>query len=318
MKTKLHWITLLTGCVLCAAATAQQYPERAVRIITVGSDPAMPRIIAQELSTTLGQQVYVEEHGGASGTIGAAIAARAPADGYTFVVATSTHMVTPHFYKLSYDIMRDFEPVSMLATSPFVLLAHPSLPVVTMHDLVKLAKSKPGQLNYSATAPGSGSMLPFEAFKSLTGIDIVHVPYKTVAAALIDALAGQVPLTMSPAPSSLGQVNAKRLRALAVTTSKRSASLPDTPTFIEQGVQISLAAWFGIMAPAKTPPAIVSRMNTEVVKAMRNPPIRERVLSLAMDPAEGSAAEFTAFMKADIVRWTDAVKAAKLDNIPKQ
>lgn len=318
MITRLRWATMLAGCALCTTASAQQYPDKPVRIITVGSDPAMPRILAQELSGTLGQQVYVEERAGASGTIGAEAASRAPADGYTLLVATSTHMVTPHFYKLSYDILRDFEPVSLLASSPFVLLAHPSLPVVTLQDLIKLAKAKPGQLNYSATAAGSASMLPFEAFNTAAGIKIVHVPYKAVSGALIDAVAGQVPLTMSPAPSSLGQVSANRLRALAVTTPKRTAALPNVPTFAEQGIPISLAAWFGIVVPAKTPPAIIARLNTEIVKAMRKPALRERVLSLAMDPGENSPAEFTAFMKEDIVRWTDAVKAARLDNVQKQ
>jgi tripartite-type tricarboxylate transporter receptor subunit TctC len=304
------------GCALSAAAVAQQYPARPIRFITVGADDAMPRLLAQDLSATLGQQVFIEEHAGASGTIGAELASRAPADGYNFMVATSTHMVTPHFYKLTYDLLRDFEPVSLLASTPFVLLAHPSLPVATLQALIKLAKAKPGQLNYSATATGSTSMLSCELFKAAAGVNIVHVPYKSVSAALIDAVAGQVDLTMSVTPSALAQIRAHRVRALAVTTPQRSAVLPEVPTFFEQGVTpVVMPAWFGLVAPAKTPPAIIARMNAEVVKALRKPAIRERVLSFAMEPAENTPEEFMAHMKADMARWSDAVKAAKLDTL---
>ena len=226
-------LTALLACAAALPALAQQYPARPVRFITVGADDAMPRLVAQELAAPLGQQVYVEDHPGASGTIGAEVAARAAPDGYSFMVATTTHMVTPHFYKLSYDFQRDFEPVTLMATSPFVLLAHPALPVRSLQDLIKLARANPGKLNYSATATGSTTMLSCELFKATTGVNITHVPYKSVGAALVDALAGQVPLTMSVAASSLVQVKAGRLRALAVTTPQRSAVLPDVPTFFE-------------------------------------------------------------------------------------
>ena len=179
MNIKLICAAALLACV--CNALAQPYPSRPVRFITVGADDAMPRLLAQELSATLGVQVYIEEHAGASGTIGAEVAARAPADGYNFMVATSTHMVTPHFYKLNYDILRDFEPVSMLASSPFVMLAHPSLPVAATPDLVRLARANPGKLLYGATATGSTTMLSFELFKAAAGINVVHVPYKSVA-----------------------------------------------------------------------------------------------------------------------------------------
>ena len=314
MNSKLVWITGLAVCALSAAAAAQQYPARAIRFITVGADDAMPRLLAQDLSGALGQQVFIEEHAGASGTIGAEVAFRAAADGYNFMVATSTHMVTPHFYKLPYDILRDFEPVTLLASTPFVLLAHPSLPVKSLDDLIKLAKARPGQLNYSATATGSTSMLSAELFKASVGITIVHVPFRSVSAALIDAVAGQVDLTMSVTPSALAQIKARRMRALAVTTPKRSAVLPDVPTFVEQGVpQVAMPAWFGLVAPAKTPPAMIARVNAEVVKSLRKQSLRERVLAVAMEPAESTPEELTAHMKADMARWSDAVKAARLD-----
>ncbi len=318
MKYGQYCVALMLAWALGASAFAQQYPNRPIRLITVGADPAMPRLLAQHLSGTLGQQVYVEEHAGASGTIGAEVASRAPADGYTFLIATSTHMVTPHFYKLSYDIQRDFAPVTLLASTPFVLLAHPSLPVTNLQDLIKLAKANPGKLNYSATATGSTSMLSCELFKAAAGINIVHVPYKSVGAALIDTIAGQVPLTMSVTPSALPQIMSGRVRALAVTTPKRSAVLPEVPSFVELGLPVALPAWFGLLAPAGTAPAIISRMNGEVVKALRVPAIRERVLSFAMDPAENTPEEFAAFIKSDMARWTNAVKAAKLDTALKQ
>jgi len=316
MNANLRSVAVMAGWLLCAAASAQPWPTKPIRFITVGADPAMPRLLAQAISGPLGQQVYIEEHPGASGTIGAEVASRAPADGYSFLIATSTHMVTPHFYKLSYDILRDFEPITLLASSSFVLLAHPSLPVKTLADLIKLARAKPGQLNYSATSAGSTSMLTAEMFKASAHVNIVHVPYKSVSAALTDVIAGQVDLGLSVTPSALAQINAHRVRALAVSTPKRSAPLPDVPTFVEQGLpKVAVSAWFGLMAPARTPAPIIERMHAEVIKAMRVPALRERILSLALEPGENTPAEFTAFMKADLARWSQAVKDANVPTV---
>ncbi len=314
MYTNSRILAVVLGAMLWAGASAQQYPNKPIRFITVGADDAMPRILAQVISGPLGQQVFIEEHAGASGTIGAEVASRAPADGYTFMIATSTHMVTPHFYKLSYDILRDFAPVSLLASTPFVLLSHPSLPVKTLEELVKLAQARPGQLNYSATSAGSTSMLTAEMFKAGARVNIVHIPYKSVAAALTDVIAGQVHLCLSVTPSALPQIQAHRVRALAVSTPKRSAVLPDVPTFAEQGLpKVSSPAWFGLVAPAKTAPAFIARMNAEVVKALRKPEVRGRILALAMEPGENTPEEFRAYMKADLAKWSQAVKDA---NIP--
>ena len=315
MNAKLRSVAVVVGWVLCVAAFAQQYPNKPIRFITVGADDAMPRILAQVLSGQLGQQVYIEEHAGASGTIGAEVASRAPSDGYSFMIATSTHMVTPHFYKLSYDILRDFEPVSLLASTPFVLLAHPSLPVTTLADLIALAKAKPGKLNYSATSAGSTSMLTFEMFKAAAHVNIVHVPYKSMAAGLTDVIAGQVDVALSVTPSALAQIKSHRVRALAVSTQNRSAALPDVPTFVEQGLQVVAPAWFGLVAPAKTAPSIIARMNAEVVTALRKPEVRERILALSMEPGEDTPEEFRAFMKADMARWAQAVKDAKIPTV---
>jgi len=315
MNAKLRSVVVVAGWVLCVAASAQQYPNRPIRFITVGADDAMPRILAQVLSGQLGQQVYIEEHAGASGTIGAEVGSRAPADGYSFMVATSTHMVTPHFYKLSYDILRDFEPVSLLASTSFVLLSHPSLPVATLAELIAFAKARPGQLNYSATSAGSTSMLTAEMFKASAHVNIVHIPYKSIAAALTDVIAGQVHLALSVTPSALPQIKSHRVRALAVSTQNRTSALPDVPTFVEQGLQVVAPAWFGLVAPAKTAPAIIARMNAEVVTALRKPDVRERILTLALDPGENTPEEFRAYMKADLARWSQAVKDAKIPTI---
>jgi len=313
MSAKLRSMAVTIGWGFCVAAIAQQYPTRPIRFITVGGDDAIPRLVAQALSGQFGKQVFVEEHAGASGTIGAEVASRAPADGYTFMIATSAHMVTHHFFKVSYDIQRDFEPVSLLATYPFVLLAHPSLPVKTLDDLIRLAKAKPGQLNYSATSAGSTTMLVAEMFKTSAHVNIVHVPYKSVGAALTDVIAGQVQLNVNSIPSTLPQIQAHRVRALAVTTSNRSAVLPEVPTFVEQGLpQIVATAWSGLLAPAKTPSSIIARMNTEVVKALRKPEVRERILAMAMEPAENTPDEFRAFMTADLTKWTQAIRDANI------
>ena len=316
MNAKLRSVAVAVGSVLCAAASAQQYPNKPIRFITVGAADAMPRILAQVISGPLGQQVFIEEHAGASGTIGAEVASRAPADGYTFLVVTSTHMVTPHFYKLSYDILRDFEPVTLLASTPFVLLSHPSLPVKTLADLIKLARAKPGQLNYSATSAGSTSHLTFEMFRTSAHVNIVHVPYKSIAAALTDVIAGQVDLSLSVTPSALPQIRSHRVRALAVSTPKRSAVLPEVPTFVEQGLpKVVAPGWFGLMAPARTAPSIIARMNAEVVKALRKPEVRERILTLAMEPGENTPEEFRAYMKADLAKWSQVVKDANIPTV---
>jgi tripartite-type tricarboxylate transporter receptor subunit TctC len=305
---------LLSGAALPGFAAEPQYPVRAIRFITVGGDDAIPRIVAQALANQLGQQIYVEEHGGASGTIGADVASRAAPDGYSILVATTAHMVTPHFYKLNYDIQRDFEPISLLAAYPFILLAHPSLPVKTLADLVKLAKAKPGQLNYSSTSAGSTTMVVAEMFKTGAGVNIVHVPYKSVGAAFTDLVAGQVQLNLNTVPSTLAQIQAGRVRALAVSTPQRSAALPDVPTFAEEGFpKVQATAWSGLLTPAKTPPAVLTRLNTEVVRALRRPEVRDRIVGLAMEPSETTREEFAARIKADLAKFTEAVKAA---NIP--
>ncbi len=299
--------------VLAGAAGAQQWPTKTIRFITVGAADALPRLLAQDIAGPLGQQVIIDEHAGASGTIGAEYAARQAPDGYTFMVATSTHVVVPNFYKLNYDFMRDFVPVTLLASSPFMLLAHPSLPVRTIPELVELAKKKPGALTFSATSAGSSSDLVMEMFKSTAHINIVHVPYKSMAAALTDLLGGQVQLGSSVGATAVAQIKANKVRALAVSTPKRSLVVPDVPTFGEQGYpKVIGTAWYGIVAPTGTPAAIVSRMNAELMKALNKPGMTDKLLQLAVEPEVMGPDQFRAFLQEDVVRWAEAAKAANV------
>lgn len=314
MNAQIRVFLAMLGCLLLAGiAAAQEWPSRPIRFISVGASDAFPRILAQEISGPLGRQVIVEERAGASGTIGAEFASRQSPDGYTFLVATSTHMVVPNFYKLTYDIVRDFEPISLLGTTPFILVAHPSLPVHSLAQLITLAKRKPGELNFSATSAGSSSHLVAEMFKSNARVNIVHVPYKSMAAALTELLGGQVQLCMSTGPTAVAQIKARKVRALAVSTPERSALLPDVHTFVELGFpKVVGTGWFGLVAPAGTPAPILSRMNAEIVKAMRKPDVREKILEVAFEPAGDTPEEFRAFMRADLVRWADAAKASNV------
>jgi tripartite-type tricarboxylate transporter receptor subunit TctC len=302
------------GLFLAAPVAAQQWPAKPLIFIGTGAADAAPRIVGEEVSRSLGQSIVIETHAGASGTISAEYTLRQPADGYTFLNATSALMASTYTFKPSYDVLRDFVPVTLLATAPFILVAHPSLPVHTLAELIALAKKRPGQLNFSATSPGSSSNLVAELFKTKAKIDIVHVSYKTMEAALTDALAGQVQLCMSAGPNAVAQVQSGRLRALAVSTPKRSLVVPDVPTFTELGFpDIALTAWYGILARTGTPAPIVGRLSEELMKALRKPEVKERLLKAAVEPTPLGPEQFGAFMKADLVRWGAAAKAAEVN-----
>ncbi|MET0660247.1 MAG: tripartite tricarboxylate transporter substrate binding protein, partial [Steroidobacteraceae bacterium] len=248
----------------------------------------------------------------ASGIVSAEHTLRQPPDGHTFLAGTSALMAAPYTFKVSFDVLRDFVPVSVLATAPFVLVAHPSLPVASLADLIALARKRPGELNISSTAPGSSSTLTAELFKAKARIDIAHVAHKTMGSALIDVLAGHVQLCMSAGPNAVAQIKAGKLRALAASTASRSGVLPEVPTFNELGYpDVALTAWYGILARTGTPSSIVARMNTEIVSAIRKPDVREKLLKAAVEPVGNSPEEFAVFMKADIVRWGEAAKAAR-------
>jgi tripartite-type tricarboxylate transporter receptor subunit TctC len=313
MHVRYAAIALLYGAFTAPAAHAQQWPSKPIVIVTTGASEAVPRILGEEISKTLGQNVVVEAHAGASGTIAAEYTVRQPADGYIYLNATSALMAAPNTFKVTYDILRDFAPVSLLATAPFILVAHPSLPVQSLADLIALAKRRPGELNFSSTSPGSSSSIVAELFKREAGIDIVHVSYKTMGAALVDLLAGQVQLCMSAGPNAVAQIRAEKARALAVSTPKRFVVLPEVPTFAELGFpKVALTAWYGLLARAGTPPPIVSRMSEALLDAMHKPDIREKMLKAAVEPVGDTPQEFATFLKEDLGRWADAAQAAHL------
>ena len=297
------------------AIHAQQYPGKPVRLIMPypagGSTDIVGRLVAERLTASLGQQVLVDNRPGASAQIGTEAAAKAPPDGYTLLMATSTnainHALNP---KLPYDFSRDFHPVALVAKAAQLLVVHPSVPARSTRELIAFARSRPGQLSYSSSGTGTSGHLAMEAFAREAKITMVHVPYKGNAPALNDLLGGQVAAGFVNVVSVAPHVKAKRLTALGVSSSKRSALAPDVPTLAELGFPgFDVTAWFGIMAPAGTPAAIVTRLNQEIVAILNTKQIQERLLSFGVDRAPiESPKELADFLQSDIRRWTKLVQ----------
>jgi tripartite-type tricarboxylate transporter receptor subunit TctC len=313
-------------CVLIAYATAlgtsvpgraQPYPAKPIRMIVPfpagGATDIVGRLVAQKLADSMGQQFIVDNRGGAGGTIGSDVAAKAPADGYNILVGTSsTHAIAPSLYaKLPYDPVRDFTPVTLLATATILLAVHPSIPARNVKELIALGKREPNALSYASSGNGGISHLIGEHFKSVGGIQMLHVPYKGDTPALVDLASGQVSLMFGTAVSFLPYVKTGRLNALAVTNPTRSPVVPDVPTVAESGLPgFEALQWFGVYAPASTPREIVTRLNSEIATILRMPEIRERFARLGADIAGGSAEDFAAFQRAEVAKWTKIVKAS--------
>ncbi|MGZ5119697.1 MAG: Bug family tripartite tricarboxylate transporter substrate binding protein, partial [Burkholderiales bacterium] len=257
-----------------------------------------------------------DNRGGASGTIGSEAAAKAPPDGYTLgMAASSTHGAAPALYpKLGYDPLKDFAPVTLVVTTPFVVVVHPALPVKNVNELIALAKAQPGKLNYGSAGNGSSSQLTVEMFDLMAHVKTTHVPYKGAGPALVDLMGGQVDFMINDMSSLLGHVNAGKLRALAVTSSKRNPRL-NVPALAETVPGYEAEAWYGLLAPAKTSPAIVSKLHEEIVKALRTTDLSDRLKAQGLDPVGSTPQEFLSYMQRDIAKWTKVVKAAgvKLD-----
>jgi tripartite-type tricarboxylate transporter receptor subunit TctC len=304
---------------VAGSAQAQQYPAKAVRLIMPypagGSTDIVGRLVAERLTASLGQTVIVDNRPGASAQIGTEAAAKAPADGYTLLMATSTnainHALNP---KLPYDFPREFQPIALVAKAAQLLVVHPSVPARSVRDFIAVAKSRPGELSYSSSGTGTSGHLAMEAFAREANIKLIHVPYKGNAPALNDLLGGQVAAGFMNVVSALPNVNAKRLTALAVSSAKRSALAPNVPTIAELGFPgFDVTAWFGIMAPAGTPAAVITRLNQEIVSILNNRQVQERLLSFGVDRAPiDSPKEFSEFLQMDIARWTKLVKAIGL------
>ncbi len=319
---RLSTSAFLLGCALAlaaATASAQQYPVRPVRLIVPyppgGPTDLIGRVTAELLAKRLGQQVIVDNRGGAATVIGAEIAARAPADGYTLLLATITTLaVTPALQKkLPYDPERDFVPISMLAAQPYLLAATNSLPATSVKQLVAYAKANPGKLSFGSAGVGAGAHLAGEMLKYMAAIDVVHIPYKGTGPAITDLISGQVGYMFGGISAIYPHVQAGKLRALAVSSEKRSPSLPDIPTVAEGGVTgYGTSTWNSLVVPRGTPVAIVTRLNAETVAALGQPEVRERLRAQGIDPDPGTPAQLAAHIKSERARFDKLIKAIGL------
>ena len=302
-----------------AATTFPSKPVRYVIPFDPGSSPdIVGRTITERLSRLWGQQVVVENRVGAAGTLGSAYVAKAPPDGYTLLQANiaSNAIAVSLYAKMPYDQLRDFAPITRIGMTPNVILVHPSVPFKTVRQMVDYARANPGKLNYSAALAGTSPHLTMELLKLQLKFDIVHIPYKIGTQAVTDTIGGQVPINVSNAPLSIGAVESRRLRALAVTSAQRISLLPDVPTMQESGVpDFEVTSWYGLMAPAGTPAAILDKINADMQTALRSPEVEKRMLDVAMPPSPTTRQEFDQFVRGEVARWARVIKAA---GIPQQ
>ena len=323
MKLASLIVTLVAAATASPATPAQgapattEYPTKPIRLVITyppgGNTDLVGRAIAQKLTEAWGQQVIVDNRGGAGGVLGTVIAKQAPGDGYTLLLGTSAGMVLNPLLmsKVPYDAFQDFAPVSLVIVLPQLLVVHPGLAARSIQEFIALAKAKPGQLNFGSSGIGTPNHLGGEMLKALAGINIVHVPYKGGAASITDLIAGQVQLVISSAPSVVPHVRGGRLRALAIGSAKRTPALPDVPTVAESGVPgYEYTTWYGIFTPVKTPPAIVFRLNAEIVRMLADPQLTQRFQSQGGDPASSTPAALTAYMKEETTRWQRVIKTA--------
>ncbi len=314
---------LLAAVCLMAAApghaqTAGAYPTKAVRMVVAyppgGGNDFVARAIAEPLGARLGQQVIIDNRGGGGTVIAAELVARAPNDGYTLLLAPSTTLaVLPHLKsKLPFDPVRDYDPVSLLVTSPYLLVAHPGVPVTSVKELIALAKARPG-MNYASPGPGSVSQLACELFKVMAGINLTHVPYKGSGPALTDVLGGHIPVMFASSASVRAHVDSGRLRGLATTAAKRLAELPSIPTVAEAALPgYQMNSWNGVVAPRGTPKAVIARLNSELLAVMQQGAVRQRLLDQGLDPEPGTPQEFSAHIRAELARFGKLIKTAHI------
>jgi tripartite-type tricarboxylate transporter receptor subunit TctC len=299
-----------------SAAFAQAYPSKPIRFVIPfapgGSTDIIGRVIAEKLSLGLGQPVVVENRPGAGGSVGSDTVAKAAPDGYTILMVPGAHTINASLYqKLPYDTLRDFEPVIQIASVATMIVVHPSVPVKSVGELIELAKARRGELNYGSAGSGTVTHMTAELFKLMAGVDITHVPYKGSSQALKDLLGGQVQVMFANFPGTLQQVQAGRLRVIAVNGARRSPLLPGTPTVAESGIPgFEANTWYGILAPAGTPKAVVARLNSEVTKALDAPEVRDFLSKEGGEVVGGTSEEFAAFIRADIVKWARVIKQA--------
>ena len=302
-----------------ASVALAQYPAKPIRLIVPfaagGGNDNVARLVGKHLSDSLGQQLVIDNRPGAGGVLGAELAAKAVPDGYTlFLGGVGSHAVNPNLNdSLPYDPIRDFAPVALLAQAPLVLVVHPSVPADSIKAFVALARSRPGQLNYASNGNGSSSHLAAVMFDSMTGVDMVHVPYKGLSPALTDLLSGRVQLMFSSVVAILPHIKAGKLRGLAVTGSRRLPSMPDLPTIAESGLPgYEASSWYGVLAPAGTPREIVARLNAELLKALEQPEVRTSLLAEGAEPIGGTPEQFAAHIGSEKERLGKLIREAKI------
>jgi len=313
-------ITRLLALVLLAVAAgaSAQYPNKPIRLIVTyppgGGADTMARIIAPKLTERLGQPVVVENKAGASGQIGADLVAKSAADGYTILLDATAYSVNPSLYpKLPYDPQKDFAPITILIRVPNILVVTPGFAPKSVQELIALAKAKPGQLSYASSGNGSAQHLAAELFKVGAGVDMVHIPYKGGAPAIADVMGGQVPIFFGNMSSALPHVKSGRVRALAVTGSKRSANVPELPTIAESGLPgYEVYEWNGLFAPAGTPAAVINRLQTEIARIVHLPDVSEKLAALGAEPVANTPQEAAVFLKSEIAKWATVVKQANI------
>jgi len=317
-----NFLILILAALALPGGTAfsQTYPTRPIRMV-VGFPPGggtdvVARIISPKLSENLGQPVVIENRPGATGTVAAAAVAKSPADGYTIMMGhVSVNAIAPSLFpNLQYDVIKDFAPITLAASVPHFIVVHPSVPVKSIQELIAYAKARPGKLSFPSAGNGSTPHLAGEIFKSMAGVNIVHVPYKGTGQSMADLLAGQVQVAFDTAPASAGNVRSGRMRVLGVSSAKRVPEFPDVPTVAEAGVPgYEVTTWYGMFAPGGTPPAIVNRLHAETMKAMQSPETRARLAEVGADGAvTRTPEEFAAMVRADVARYAKIIKDAGL------
>jgi len=310
---------ILLLCLLAAMpAWAQDWPTKSVHFIVPyppgGGTDILARIVQSRLSEVLGQQIVIENRGGAGGAVGTEAAAKSAPDGYTFLFTLSSHTINPLLYKLNFDVERDFASVTLIVSVPQLIAAYPGAPIKSMQDVVAMAKAQPGKLNFASVGNGTPSHIAGELLKLRAGIDMVHIPYKGGGPAIADTLGGQVPIAIVSMPAAISHVRAGKLRALGVTTLKRNPGAPEIPTVAEalNMPDYEVDSWYALFAPAKTPPAIVARMQQAIVRTIQLPDVKQKLLEQGGDTVGSTPEELDRVVKTELRKWAEVIRAAKI------
>ena len=311
-------VLLAIANVASGASTADAYPQRSIRLIVPyppgGAGDIVGRLLSVRLGVSLGQQVVVDNRGGGAQLIATEIAAKAPPDGYTLFLASATHGINPGLQKkLPYDSIRDFSPITLVASSPLVFVAHPALGVGNIQELVAAAKAQPGRINYGSSGPGTGGHLANELLSWMAGIRLTHVPYKGAGPALVDLIGGQVQIVCTSPLPAMPHVKSGKLRALAMTGRTRSRATPEIPTVAEAGYPgYEATLWYALLAPARTPPPVISQLHTQTVNAIKSSHVTEQLLAQGAEPVGNSPRELDVFLRAEIDRWSALIERAHI------